>query len=88
MNLKESEEMNIKGMKEVAGYTPSDAYVPTLDWERLEKLAAEMSDDDPLLKPGYHQFGLDERTKNIIRAKGMIKARDNFAKLASMLCGV
>lgn len=54
-------------------------------WKEMEKISTEMSDDDPRMVPGYHQYGLDAHTKDVIRAKGMLKAKDNLAEMMACI---
>lgn len=57
-------------------------------WDEQEKLAAEMADDDPRLVPGYHQYDYDVHTRDVIRAKGMVKARKSLAEAVSLTCAI
>ena len=89
------EECNAKNMRGLCELTQEDMSNFEVNkqrsdalWKEYEKLAKEMDDDDPRMEPGYHQYALDAHTKDIIRAKGMIAARDNLAKVASMIGGV
>ena len=88
--MNKMEECNIRSLNKIVELSESDFNNPRSDamWEEYEKLAKEMDDDDPRMETGYHQYALDARTKDIIRAKAMIAAKNNLAKLSSMLCGV
>ena len=89
MNEKEIVVMNTKGMSSIAEPSDSDLGLPHLDWAAIEKLAAELPDDDPRCNlTGYDQYDQEEWISSIVRAKGMIAARDNLAQAASMIANL
>jgi hypothetical protein len=73
--------MNMKNVCEVGDELPT----PKIDWDRCEKLGSEMSDDDPRLEPGYHQYSLDEHIKDVIRAKYMLQGRKGMVDLVHLM---
>ena len=79
-NLKSIAEPDCDRMNDPEWQSRSEIY-----WKELEKLSTEMSDDDPRMTPGYHQFTFDAHTKDVIRAKGMLKTRDQLAQVMAGL---
>lgn len=81
--------MNLKNIGEVSpeplfmGERAHDTW-----WDEQKKLAAEMANDDPRLVPGYHQFGYDDHTRDVIRAKGMVRARESLEQVLSLTCAI
>lgn len=82
-NLKSIAEPDFDRVNDPEWQSRSEIY-----WKELEKISTEMSDDDPRMTPGYHQFTLDAHTKDVMRAKGMLKARDSLAQLMAGLQGI
>lgn len=86
---KRSQMDQVKAMKAIAE-PDLDFSDPGLEdrWAGYEELAKEMPDDDPRIEPGYHQYDLDAHTRDVIRAKYMIEAREQLAKSVSILSGI
>jgi hypothetical protein len=85
MNEKEFAETNTKALKDLAEPSFSDLRLSFPNWAAIEKLAAELPDDDYRCNlTGYAQHGQEEWIKSIVRAKGMLAARDGLLKIASL----
>jgi hypothetical protein len=74
---------NIKNFKDIC--EPSEKSTSEINWSELQQLSEEIPDNDPKLTIGAHQIEYDEHTRNVIRAKNLIKARDQLASLVSMI---
>lgn len=81
------EEINIRNMQNFCDIS-DELPAPKIDWDREYKLASEMADDDPRLEPGYHQYSLDPHTRDVIRAKYMLKAQKELADLTNLMCNI
>lgn len=74
--------LNLKNVGEVPPEAFTDDPIKDAWWAEVERLAAEIADDDPRLEADPRKISFDDRTKERLSAKHLVRTRNSMAELA------